>query len=77
MATFAVIENGVIVNTIIAASKEIAQDVTGLTCEEYDENTLFVSIGEQVVDGKFGSVIPTVEATDAEAYASTGAPINE
>jgi hypothetical protein len=36
MANFAVINNGVVVNTILADSKEIAEEVTGLTCIEYE-----------------------------------------
>lgn len=77
MATFAVIDNGIIVNTILAASKEIAEDVTGLTCIEYDENSLFVSIGESVIDGKFGTSLESTPSTDTEAYLSTGAPALE
>ena len=36
MANFAVINNGIVVNVILADSKEIAEDVTGLTCIEYE-----------------------------------------
>jgi hypothetical protein len=32
---FAIIEDGIVVNTIIADSKAIAEEVTGLTCIEY------------------------------------------
>jgi hypothetical protein len=35
MAQFVVIENGIVLNTIIADSKAIAEEVTGLTCVEY------------------------------------------
>lgn len=38
MATFAVIENGLVTNTIVADTKEIAELVTGQTCVEYTEN---------------------------------------
>jgi hypothetical protein len=34
MAKFAVIENGIVQNVIIADTKEIAEEVTGLTCVE-------------------------------------------
>lgn len=33
--SFAAIENGIIINTIIADSKSIAEELTGLTCIEY------------------------------------------
>jgi len=39
MAEFAVIENGVVTNTIIAVTLEIAQEVTGKTCVEYTEDS--------------------------------------
>jgi len=32
---FAIIEDGIVVNTIIADSKAIAEEITGLTCVEY------------------------------------------
>ena len=35
MAKFAVIENGKILNTIEAESKDIAEQVTGFTCIEF------------------------------------------
>jgi hypothetical protein len=36
---YAVIENGIVINTILAETQTIAQEVTGLTCVEYtDEN---------------------------------------
>lgn len=35
MATFAVIENGIVLNTIVADSKAIAEEVTGATCVEF------------------------------------------
>ena len=39
MATFAVIDNNIVTNIIVADTKEIAETVTGSTCVEYtDEN---------------------------------------
>lgn len=35
MATFAVIENNIVTNIVVAETKEIAETVTGLTCVEY------------------------------------------
>ena len=37
MANYAVIENSKVTNVIIADSKEIAEQVTGLTCVEITE----------------------------------------
>ena len=34
MANFAVIENGIVTNVIVADSLEVAQEVTGKTCVE-------------------------------------------
>ena len=39
MATFAVIENGTVTNVIVADTKAIAEDVTGLPCFEYDQDS--------------------------------------
>jgi hypothetical protein len=39
MHNYAVIENGIVTNIIVADTKEIAEQVTGSTCVEYtDEN---------------------------------------
>lgn len=35
MAKFAVIENGLVINTILAESKKIAEEITEKTCIEY------------------------------------------
>jgi hypothetical protein len=45
MAYFAVMSNGIVQNTIVADTLEIAEMVTGLTCIEYTESDP-VSIGE-------------------------------
>lgn len=37
MSYFAVIDNNIVINTIIADSKEIAETVTNSTCVEYTE----------------------------------------
>ena len=36
MATFAVIENGLVVNNILADTKQIAEEITNLVCVEND-----------------------------------------
>lgn len=46
MANFAIIENGVVTNTILADSKAIAEEVTGKTCVEYtDANPACIGLG--------------------------------
>jgi hypothetical protein len=35
MANYAVIQNNIVVNVIVADTKEIAEEATGLTCVEY------------------------------------------
>jgi hypothetical protein len=37
MSNFAVIENGKVLNTIVAESKAIAEEATGKTCVEYTD----------------------------------------
>ena len=39
MADYAVIQNGVVVNVIVAESLEIAEKFTEKTCVEFDPNT--------------------------------------
>ena len=67
MATFAVINEGIVENCIVADSLEIAQEVTGLTCVEYtSENP--AGIGFAYADGVFtdpNAPIPS-EETPAE-----------
>jgi hypothetical protein len=63
MANYAVVQNDKVTNVIVADSKEIAEQVTGLTCVEYtDENP--ASIGWTYADGVFTA--PVVEETPAE-----------
>jgi hypothetical protein len=63
MATFAVIQNNIVTNIIVADTKEIAETVTGSTCVEYtDENP--AGIGWTYADGVFTA--PVVEETSAE-----------
>lgn len=46
MANFAVIESGKVVNTIVADSKAIAEEVTGKTCIEFtSENPAVIGLG--------------------------------
>lgn len=57
MPNFAVIKDNIVNNIIVADSLEIAENVTGLQCVEYD--TMLVNIGDQYIDGEF--VKPIVE----------------
>jgi hypothetical protein len=44
MANYAVIDNGTVINTIVAESQEIAAEITGLTVLEYtEENPLGIN----------------------------------
>jgi len=46
MSNFAVIENGKVLNTIVAESKAIAEEATGKTCVEYtNENPACIGLG--------------------------------
>ena len=46
MAKFAVIENDIVKNVILADTKEIAEQVTGLTCvETVSENPAHIGLG--------------------------------
>ena len=49
MATFAVINNGIVENCLAAESLAIAEEITGKTCVEYT----VPSVGYTYVDGKF------------------------
>jgi hypothetical protein len=44
MANYAVTDNGIVINTIVADSLEVAEEVTGKTCVEYtDENPIGIN----------------------------------
>jgi hypothetical protein len=52
MADFAIVENGIVTNTILAESKAIAEAITGKTCVEYtDTNPACIGLG--YVNGVF------------------------
>jgi hypothetical protein len=59
MANFAVIENNIVINTIIADSKELAEELTQKLCVEYfDENPASIGYGW---DGSQFETPPPVE----------------
>lgn len=46
MANFAVIDNGIVLNTIVAESKALAEEITGKTCVEFtEENPAYIGFG--------------------------------
>jgi hypothetical protein len=51
MPNFAIVENGIVTNTILADSKAIAEEVTGKTCVAY--TTEPAEIGGTYVNKKF------------------------
>lgn len=57
MATFAVIEDGIVINTIVADSQEIAEEHTGKTCVEYTVEKPAL-IGWTYDDGVFANPNP-------------------
>jgi hypothetical protein len=53
MTNFAVIENGIVENIIVAESLEIAQSASGKTCVEYQDGSNAAYIGLTYKDGVF------------------------
>jgi len=51
MANFAVIDGNDVINTIVAESKAIAEEITGLTCIEFETEP--AEIGGTYADGTF------------------------
>jgi hypothetical protein len=51
MPNFAVIDNNNVINTIVAESKAIAEEITGKTCVAYTDER--AEINGTYVDGKF------------------------
>jgi hypothetical protein len=60
MATFAVLTNSVVSNIIIADSKQIAEEATGLTCIEYTDSNI-ASIGDTWDGTKFTNEPAVIE----------------
>jgi len=60
MANFAVMNGNVVVNVIVADTKEIAEQVTNATCIEFDFDINPAGIGYIYDDKKFS--LPIVEA---------------
>jgi hypothetical protein len=59
VATFAVINNGIVENCLVADSLAIAEEITGYTCVEYTPD-VEVSIGYLYENGVFTNPNPTI-----------------
>lgn len=62
MANYAVIQNGIVTNVIIADTKEVAEMATGLTCIEYENEPGAPGIGWSYDGAEFTA--PVVEVTE-------------
>jgi hypothetical protein len=67
MANFAVINEGLVENCIVADSNEIAEEITGKTCIEYNEEDV-VGIGFTYSDGVFVNPNPPGVGITLETY---------
>jgi len=64
MAYFAVIENSIVINTIVADSKKIAEDMLGKTCIEFSltqENPPHIGLGYDGTDFEQPVIEPVEE----------------
>lgn len=68
MTTFAVIENDIVINRIVAESKEIAESVTGKTCVECDGTSI---VGGSYVDGMFAGSVEHTEPDTSDSIEIT------
>lgn len=70
MTIYAVIENNVVINRIVAESKEIAESVTGKTCIECDGTSV---VGGYYLDGVFAGAInsPDVDSETPDGFEIT------
>jgi len=59
MLNFIVVKDEEVFNLILAESKDIAEQLTGTTCIQYDNTLVNPKIGQSVVDG---------EVVDLEIY---------
>jgi hypothetical protein len=68
MLNFIVVEDGKISNLILAVSKDIAEEITGADCIQYDNTLVNPIIGQSVVDGEVVDleVYPVLEPEEEE-----------
>ncbi len=50
--------NDIVTNAIVAESKELAEEITGLSCIEITESTGFANLGYEFINNKFRAVSP-------------------
>ena len=69
MLNFIVVEDGKISNLIRAVSKDIAEEITGADCIQYDNTLVNPIIGQSVVDGDVVDleVYPVIEDEEEES----------
>ena len=69
MLNFIVVEDGKISNLIRAVSKDIAEQITGADCIQYDNTLVNPIIGQSVVDGEVVDleVYPVIEDEEEES----------
>jgi hypothetical protein len=65
MAQFAVIKDGVVINTILAENKEVAESLTGETCVSYTVDNP-AAIGYTYDGATFEQAPPLVDIVRAE-----------
>lgn len=74
MLNFIVVENNTISNLILAISKDVAEQITGADCIEYDNTLVNPLIGQSVVNGEVVDLevylIPEVEELEEEEVQS-------
>jgi hypothetical protein len=68
MLNFIVVEDGKISNLILASSKDVAEEITGAECIEYNNTLVSPNIGQSVVDGEVVDlyVYPVEDPTEEE-----------
>lgn len=68
MANFAVIRNNIVINTIVAESKELAEQLTGYLCVQYfDENPAAIGFGFDGTTFEQPAVVQYVETGTEQA----------
>ena len=67
MLNFVVVKNDEVSNFIVAESKDMAEQLSGGTCIEYDNTLINPKIGDSVVDGEIVDVETYLTEEEIEA----------